>query len=84
MLTNTTLELTKDFADFFEVFYSRKENQNIKMETEVKTVTNIDDTEKYEMWKEKVNKVLNEAKEKQKNKKCNGHQTFIEKSTIRI
>ena len=57
------------------------------MVTEVNTVINIDDTEKYEMWKEKVNKVLNKAKKKQKKKKkreCNGHQTFIEKSTISV
>ena len=39
------------------------------MVTEVNTVINIDDTEKYEMWKEKVNKVLNKAKKKQKKKK---------------
>ena len=56
------------------------------MVTEVNTVINIDDTEKYEMWKEKINKVLNKAKKKQKKKKkeCNGHQTFIEKSTISV
>ena len=39
------------------------------MVTEVNTVTNIDDKGKYEMWKEKVNKVLKEAKEKHKKSK---------------
>ena len=38
----------------------------LMMVTEVNAVTNIDDKGKYEMWKEKVNKVLKEAKEKHK------------------
>ena len=42
MLTNTTLELTKDFADFRRSNYFMEE----KMGTEVNTLTNIDDTEK--------------------------------------
>ena len=43
------------------------------MVTEVRTVTNIDDTEKYEIWKEKVNRVLKEAKEKPKKTKKTGN-----------
>ena len=86
MLTNTnwsSLRTLWTSAVRSILWKGRKKYQNIKMVTEVYTVINIDDREKYEMCKEKVNKVLDESKEKQEsnNRKCNGHQTFIKKST---